>query len=124
MTRKEMKKKCPFVCGTENLFKSKDKAFKAQAKFFKDYPFVFDMLPRNHAYALKLRFGIGGEPLIFEHIGIKLGISKERARQIVDSAIEELSKDKSIEIIQQCTEEYNEGLMEEFILGKYVFVYQ
>jgi len=50
-------------------------------------------LPEREALAVRLRFGLeGNEPHEFEEIGDKLGISRQRAHQITEKAMEKLRR--------------------------------
>jgi RNA polymerase sigma factor (sigma-70 family) len=61
-------------------------------------------LTEREAYVLKLRFGlIDGEPRVLDYIGECLGVTRERARQIEQKAIDKLRQPRSIKLL----EEYN-----------------
>ena len=54
---------------------------------------MLDKLEKRQAEVLKLRFGIDGtEPLTLKQIGAKLGLTRERARQLQISALKQLSE--------------------------------
>ncbi len=56
-----------------------------------------DELPEREKKVLLLRFGIGGEnPLTLEEIGSRLGITRERVRQIQNKAIQKLKDFESV----------------------------
>ena len=46
---------------------------------------------------LELRFGLGGrDPLPLQAVGDELGVTRERARQIERSALEQLSRNREL----------------------------
>ncbi len=48
-------------------------------------------LPEREQRILELRYGLGeGEPLTLEEVGKRLGISRERVRQLEEQALERL----------------------------------
>lgn len=51
---------------------------------------VWSSLHPRHARVLSLRFGVGGEPKPLAAIGARLGVSKERVRQLEAEAIKKL----------------------------------
>jgi len=54
---------------------------------------MLDKLGPREAQILKLRFGIdGNEPLTLKQIGDKLGLTRERARQLQQSALKQLNE--------------------------------
>ncbi len=54
---------------------------------------MLDKLESREAHILKLRFGIGGkEPLTLKQIGAKLGLTRERVRQLQQSALNRLNE--------------------------------
>jgi len=54
---------------------------------------LLDRLPEREAQVLKLRFGIdGSEPLTLKQIGAKLGLTRERVRQLQQSALKQLNE--------------------------------
>jgi RNA polymerase sigma factor (sigma-70 family) len=54
---------------------------------------LLDRLPEREARVLKLRFGIdGSEPLTLKQIGAKLGLTRERVRQLQQSALKQLNE--------------------------------
>ena len=57
-------------------------------------PAALAMLRPRHRLVMVLRFGIGGErpPMTLEEIGVELGVSRERIRQIEAVALERLRK--------------------------------
>jgi len=59
---------------------------------------MLDRLEKREAEVLKLRFGINGtEPLTLKQIGAKLGLTRERARQLQQSALKQLNELMSYE---------------------------
>lgn len=53
---------------------------------------MLDKLDEREAEVLKLRFGINGnEPLTLKEIGVKLGLTRERVRQLQQSALKQLN---------------------------------
>lgn len=54
---------------------------------------ALDVLPMRHRMVLRLRFGIGGRrEKTLDEVGKKLGVSRERARQIEREALESLRR--------------------------------
>lgn len=54
---------------------------------------LLDRLDEREAQVLKLRFGINGtEPLTLKQIGAKLGLTRERVRQLQQSALKQLNE--------------------------------
>ena len=54
---------------------------------------MLDKLEKREALVLKLRFGIhGDEPLTLKQIGAKLGLTRERARQLQQNALKQLNE--------------------------------
>ncbi len=54
---------------------------------------MLDKLGDREAEVLKLRFGINGnEPLTLKEIGVKLGLTRERVRQLQQSALTQLNE--------------------------------
>lgn len=54
---------------------------------------MLDRLEKREAEVLKLRFGINGiEPLTLKQIGAKLGLTRERVRQLQQSALKQLNE--------------------------------
>jgi len=54
---------------------------------------LLDRLDEREAQVLKLRFGINGtEPLTLKQIGAKLGLTRERVRQLQQSALRQLNE--------------------------------
>lgn len=54
---------------------------------------MLDKLGEREAGVLKLRFGINGnEPLTLKQIGVKLGLTRERVRQLQQSALKQLNE--------------------------------
>jgi RNA polymerase primary sigma factor len=54
---------------------------------------MLDKLEKREAEILKLRFGINGtEPLTLKQIGAKLGLTRERVRQLQQSALKQLNE--------------------------------
>jgi RNA polymerase primary sigma factor len=54
---------------------------------------MLDKLEEREAQVLKLRFGINGtEPLTLKEIGVKLGLTRERIRQLQQSALKQLNE--------------------------------
>ena len=49
-------------------------------------------LPEQQRAILELRFGFDGEPISLEAIGRKLGISRERVRQLENEALAALAE--------------------------------
>jgi RNA polymerase primary sigma factor len=59
---------------------------------------MLDKLENREAEVLKLRFGINGtEPLTLKQIGAKLGLTRERVRQLQQSALKQLNELMSYE---------------------------
>jgi RNA polymerase primary sigma factor len=59
---------------------------------------MLDKLEEREAQILKLRFGINGtEPLTLKQIGAKLGLTRERVRQLQQSALKRLNELMSYE---------------------------
>ncbi|MBU1261193.1 MAG: sigma-70 family RNA polymerase sigma factor [Planctomycetes bacterium] len=59
---------------------------------------MLDKLESREAQILKLRFGIDGkEPLTLKQIGAKLGLTRERVRQLQQSALKQLNELMSYE---------------------------
>jgi RNA polymerase primary sigma factor len=59
---------------------------------------MLDRLEKREAEVLKLRFGINGtEPLTLKQIGAKLGLTRERARQLQQGALKQLNELMSYE---------------------------
>lgn len=59
---------------------------------------LLDRLPKREAQVLKLRFGIdGSEPLTLKQIGVKLDLTRERVRQLQQSALKQLNELMSCE---------------------------
>ncbi|MEN6386626.1 MAG: sigma-70 family RNA polymerase sigma factor, partial [Phycisphaerales bacterium] len=60
---------------------------------------LLDQLPGRCGEVLKLRFGINGrEPLTLKQIGAKLGLTRERVRQIQQQALDSLNELMNSEI--------------------------
>lgn len=58
---------------------------------------AIDALPTRYKKVLELRFGIGDStPMTFEQIGERLGITRERARQIQNDAFKKLGANKEL----------------------------
>lgn len=54
-------------------------------------------LPRRHAIAFRMRFGLdGGKPATFPEIGAELGVSAPRARQLATKAIVLMAREWSL----------------------------
>lgn len=54
---------------------------------------IHESLPRRDAEAVILRFGLGGEDaLTLDEVGQRLGVSRERVRQVVSAALRKLSQ--------------------------------
>jgi RNA polymerase sigma factor (sigma-70 family) len=54
---------------------------------------MLDNLEEREAQVLKLRFGINGnEPLTLKQIGVKLGLTRERVRQLQQNALKQLNE--------------------------------
>ncbi|HBG77337.1 MAG TPA: RNA polymerase subunit sigma [Phycisphaerales bacterium] len=54
---------------------------------------MLDKLGEREAAVLKLRFGINGnEPLTLKEIGVKLGLTRERVRQLQEIALKQLNE--------------------------------
>jgi RNA polymerase primary sigma factor len=54
---------------------------------------MLDKIDTRQAEVLKLRFGINGkEPLTLKQIGVKLGLTRERVRQIQQEALKALNE--------------------------------
>ncbi|MGA2915525.1 MAG: RNA polymerase sigma factor RpoD/SigA [Sedimentisphaerales bacterium] len=54
---------------------------------------MLDKLGERESQILKLRFGINGiEPLTLKQIGVKLGLTRERVRQLQQSALKQLNE--------------------------------
>ncbi|MFA6426745.1 MAG: sigma factor-like helix-turn-helix DNA-binding protein, partial [Phycisphaerae bacterium] len=54
---------------------------------------MLDKLGEREAEVLKLRFGINGnEPLTLKEIGVKLGLTRERVRQLQQIALKQLNE--------------------------------
>lgn len=65
----------------------------ANAEELKKVVRLLDKLPGRCGEVLKLRFGIDGrEPLTLKQIGAKLGLTRERVRQIQQQALETLNE--------------------------------
>ena len=55
---------------------------------------IISVLPSREEKVIRFRFGLeGSEPMTLEEIGKKLGLTRERVRQIEEKAIEKLRKD-------------------------------
>jgi len=58
---------------------------------------ALDGLSEQQRRVLELRFGLGGkEPLPLQAVGDELGVTRERARQIERSALEQLSRNREL----------------------------
>jgi len=54
---------------------------------------LLDKLGERESDVLKLRFGINGnEPLTLKEIGVKLGLTRERVRQLQTIALKQLNE--------------------------------
>lgn len=51
---------------------------------------ILDTLPEKTRYVIRCRFGIGSERMKLEEIAVKLGITRERVRQIQNKGLEKL----------------------------------
>ena len=60
---------------------------------------ALDRLPERERDVLKMRYGLDGdpEPLSLEKIGQRLGITRERARQLESQALERLSLERELD---------------------------
>jgi RNA polymerase primary sigma factor len=56
-------------------------------------------LPERERQVIKLRYGIGGEtdPMSLEKIGVELGVTRERVRQIESQALQRLAMERELE---------------------------
>jgi RNA polymerase primary sigma factor len=57
-------------------------------------------LPSNEQEVIRLRFGLDGEPLTLAHIGTRLGLTRERIRQLEASALSRLSTMREVEALR------------------------
>lgn len=105
MTVKELEQQCPIIMQTQHLFPTRKDAINAQAKFFKNRTFVFDILPQNQGYVLKLRYSYDKEPLTLREIAEQLNVSYARVQQIEQHAFINLRKGKYLQLLMQYTDE-------------------
>jgi RNA polymerase primary sigma factor len=62
---------------------------------------ALERLPEREQTVLSLRYGLGvEEPLSLEEIGRRLGITRERVRQIEATALERLAVSREIEALR------------------------
>jgi len=54
-------------------------------------------LPEREREVIRLRYGLEGEPLSLAEIGRRLGMTRERARQIEEEALERLSIERELQ---------------------------
>ena len=73
--------------------------------FYSQYKQILQALTEREAYVILLRFGIGDrEPQTLEQIGIAMGVTRERVRQIEAKALRKL-RHKAV-ILELKIEEY------------------
>jgi RNA polymerase primary sigma factor len=59
-----------------------------------DVNIVLDRLEPREADIIRLRFGLGGrDPLTLEQVGVRMGVTRERVRQLQELAIRKLRKE-------------------------------
>ena len=62
---------------------------------------VLDRLPERERHVLELRYGIhGDEPKSLDEIGRRLGLTRERVRQIEASALQRLAVDRELQALR------------------------
>lgn len=62
---------------------------------------ILDTLKEQEALVIKMRYGIGGNrPMTLQQIGDKLGLTRERVRQIEGNALEKLRNPRRTAILK------------------------
>lgn len=105
MTNEEFKKQCPILCKTINLHPNKASAVLAQAKFFKERTFIFDVLDIRDATVLKLRYGVeDGKMLTLYQVSDMLNLTHQRVSQIENRAYEVLRQPRCMMWLRDYTD--------------------
>ena len=106
MTNEQLKKRCPIICKSIDLYPARKYAILAQAEFFKTHTFIFDVLDNREAQILRLRYGIGFEKgYTLNEIAQMLNISHERVQQIEARAYEILRQPRCMMWLRDYTDE-------------------
>ena len=58
-------------------------------------------LPDREREVIRLRYGLEGEPLSLAKVGARLGITRERVRQIEAEALERLSLERELQELHE-----------------------
>ena len=76
---------------------------------------MLDRLEPREADIIRLRFGLGGhDPLTLEEVGVHIGVTRERVRQLQELAIRKLRKEMtSMERPRTATEIKEAKIMDE-----------
>jgi RNA polymerase primary sigma factor len=62
---------------------------------------ALDDLPERESEVIRRRYGLGGEPETLEAIGRRLGVTRERVRQIERQALEHLAATRELEALRE-----------------------
>ncbi len=50
---------------------------------------------------IRLRYGLDGEPMSLAKVGARLGVTRERVRQIEEKALEQLSLERELQELHE-----------------------
>jgi RNA polymerase primary sigma factor len=62
---------------------------------------ALEKLPEHHREILRLRYGLEGDPHSLAEIGRRLGLSRERIRQLESEALERLAEMRELEAVRE-----------------------
>ena len=62
---------------------------------------ALEKLPEQHREILRLRYGLEGDPLSLAEIGRRVGLSRERIRQLESAALERLAEMRELEAVRE-----------------------
>jgi len=58
-------------------------------------------LPERERDVIRLRYGLDGEPMSLAEVGARLGVTRERVRQIEEKALEQLSLERELQELHE-----------------------
>jgi len=117
MTIEELKKQCPIIFDTKDLYPSRKSAILAQVKFFKTHQFILESLSEMQAKVLRLRYGIDDDKLLtFRKIAGHLGVTPARVQQVEEQAFSHLRRPTRMNWLMNYTDEtFDRSLLDDVV---------